>query len=187
METQKDSKWVFKVIWAWQDELEEKWLEECATEGWHLEQVAPFFYKFRRGEPARVVYRMDYKRTIDKDYAEYRDIFKACGWELVAEMANWHYFRILPENAEVPEIYNDDRSRAQKYRRVLLALVPVSVIFITVFNPALSRGLQNARYQGMEWVYGAAIAFRVVILLLLIYGIIRILVKIRQLESGKKK
>lgn len=186
METTSNSKWVFKVIWAWQDEMEERWLEKQAAAGWHLEQVAPFFYKFRCGEPARVVYRMDYKRTIDKDYAEYMDIFKASGWELVAEMANWHYYRISPDNSETPEIYSDDRSKAHKYRRLLTGLVPAMVVFITIFNPSLSRGLLNARDQGIAWVYQASIAFRIVILLLLIYMIIRILMKIRRLESGNK-
>lgn len=187
METRKESEWIFKVVWAWQDEREEKWLEEQAAQGWHLEKVAPFFYKFLQGTPSRVIYRMDYKRTTDQDYAEYRDIFAACGWELVAEMANWHYYRISPENSETPEIYSNDHSKAQKYRRLLIGLVPVMVIFTTIFNPALSRGLLNARNQGDAWVYQAAIAFRVVIFLLLVYVIIRILVKIRRLESGKKE
>lgn len=185
METQKEFKRVFKVIWAWEDDREEKWLEESAAEGWHLVDVAPFVYKFRRGQPAYVVYRMDYKLTVDKDYAEYRDIFTACGWELVAEMANWHYYRILPENTEIPEIYNDDRSKAQKYRRLLTVLAPMMIIFITVFNPAFSGGLQNARDQGL-WIYDVAMILRIVIVIFWIYAIVRIIMKLRRLESGSK-
>lgn len=186
METQKEFKQVFKVIWAWEDEKEERWLEKSAAEGWHLVDVAPFVYRFRRGQPARVIYRMDYKRSIDKDYAEYRDIFTTCGWELVAEMANWHYYRISPENAETPEIYSSDRSRAQKYRRLLTTLAPLMVIFISIFNPAFSGGLRNARDQGL-WIYDVAMILRFVILVIWIYAIVRIVMKLRRLESGSKE
>jgi hypothetical protein len=186
MEAQNEFKRVFKVIWAWEDDKEEKWLEECAAEGWHLLDVAPFVYKFRRGQPNRVIYRMDYKRTVDKDYVEYRDIFKACGWELAAEMANWHYYRISPDNAETPEIYSSDRSKAQKYRRLLTTLAPLIVIFASVFNPVFSRWLQYAGDQGF-WLYDVAMILRIVILILWIYGIIRIIRKLRRLESGSKE
>lgn len=185
MEEKKDFKRVFKAIGAWEDEKEEKWLEKNASEGWHLVGVAPFVYKFRRGEPARVIYRLDYKPTLDKDYAEYGDIFKACGWELVASMANWHYYRISPENAETPEIYSSDRSKAQKYRRLLTTLAPLMIIYFLVFTPAIFGGLRNSRDQGF-WLYDIAEILRIVLLIIWIYAIVRIVIKLRRLESGTK-
>ena len=99
----KKTKTVFKVIFAWQDEKEEKWLEEMAASGWHLLSVAPFVYTFQRGTPEVVTYRLDYKLTTNKDYPEYVSIFRDSGWELVASMANWHYYRIKSENSNTPE------------------------------------------------------------------------------------
>ena len=109
-----ETKTVTKVIWAWQDEKEENWLEQMALDGWHLTAVKPFVYTFRHGNPEKMTYRMDYKLSIDKDYAEYTAIFADCGWELAATMANWHYYRINPGNAATPEIYNTSRSKPKK-------------------------------------------------------------------------
>ena len=81
-----------------------------------------------------MVYRLDYKLTLDKDYQEYRQIFADAGWELVCVMSNWHYYRILPENDKVPEIYSDNRSKAAKYQRLLvlfLILLPMMILYRT--------------------------------------------------------
>ena len=63
---------VFKIFWAWQDEEEEKWLDEQSRAGWHLREVIPFSYTFTRGEESTpYTYRMDFKNPLDKDYLEY--------------------------------------------------------------------------------------------------------------------
>ena len=77
-------KTVYKVIFEWEDEKEEKWLEKMAVEGWRLISVAPCVYKFQRSESEKVVFRLDYKMSSDKDYQEYLMLFKDAGWELFA-------------------------------------------------------------------------------------------------------
>ena len=125
-----DHKRVFKVIWAWQDEKEEEWLSEMSRQGWHLYDTAPFVYHFQRGKPLNVTYRLDFKLTFQKDYQEYLDLFKDSGWDLVAVMANWHYFRIQPGNDSQPELYNDNRSRIEKYKRLLWIILPIFLMNI---------------------------------------------------------
>ena len=104
-----------------------------------------------------MVYRLDYKLTLDKDYQEYRQIFTDAGWELVCVMSNWHYYRILPENDKVPEIYNDNRSKAAKYQRLLvlfLILLP-TIIFIrtTVTNVKSCRLPRTLEFHSIfNWV-----------------------------------
>ncbi len=147
--TVNETKTVFKVIFAWQDEKEEKWLEEMAASGWHLLSVAPFVYTFQRGTPEVVTYRLDYKLTTNKDYPEYVSIFRDSGWELVASMANWHYYRIKPENSNTPEIYNSSRAKAQKYRRLLAVLLPFLPIYLVIIK---SRQARESRRIGKIFI-----------------------------------
>jgi len=184
---ESETRKVFKIIFAWQDDREEKWLEQQAAAGWHLQEVAPFVYTFRRGELARVIYRLDYKLTIDKDYQEYREIFQSCGWELVTTMANWHYYRVSADNEAVPEIYSNNHSRAQKYRRLLTVIIPAFVIFFVVLSPTKNRSLFTAGSGWLGTVYGIAGILQTIILLFFVYAIVKIVLKIRKLESGPRE
>lgn len=185
-QTEALTKKIVKIIFAWEDEKEEKWLEEMAAQGWRLEHAAPYVYHFRKSQPEKVVIRLDYKNTLDKDYQEYLTLFHDAGWELVVTFANWHYFRINPQNNETPEIYNSNRAKAQKYRRLLIGLAPILIIFVTVFNPVFYRNsLQETGL--LADFYGVASIVRLVLLVIMIYIFIRILAKIRKLESTNKE
>jgi hypothetical protein len=184
-QTEQLTKKVVKVIFAWEDEKEEKWLEEMAAQGWKLETAAPYVYYFRKSEPEKVVIRLDYKMTLDKDYQEYLSLFRDAGWELVVTFANWHYFRISPQNNETPEIYNSSRAKAQKYRRLLALFVPFLPIYIFLLNPA--KGLL---YLGehVSSVFEIALGILwLIIILFFIIVIIRLIIKIRKLESQSKE
>jgi len=181
-----DTKTIFKAIFAWEDEKEEKWLEQMAADGWRLVSVAPYIYKFQRSEPEKVVYRLDYKNTLDKDYQEYLTIFKDAGWELFATFANWQYFKIKPENNQIPEIYNSGKAKAQKYRRLLLGIVPFFPIYLILLNPVFrySEKVSN------NIVFGFLDVVRIIItvfVLFMAYAFIRILAKIKILESENKE
>lgn len=181
-----ETKTVIKAIFAWEDEKEEKWLEQMAADGWHLESVGPFVYKFHRNAPERVVYRLDYKYTIDKDYSEYSSIFRASGWELVARMSNWHYYRIKPENTNSPEIYNSGRAKAQKYRRLLIGLLPLLPIYMVIFNPAMDMFRSSG--SSTSPVFSLVIEiFLGVFCLFFVYAVIRLWFKIKKLESKNKE
>ena len=173
----------FKVIWAWEDEKEENWLEQQALQGWNLVEVAPFFYKFKREKPRKVVYRLDYKGTLDKDYQEYLSIFRDSGWELVTRMSNWHYYRLEPDNNTIPDLYNTNRTKAQKYRRLLVSLIPIFFILVFTFNTIrLPREIHDGGI--VDWIYFVGFILRLLISVFLVYGFIRIAIKIRKLESS---
>jgi hypothetical protein len=171
------------VFFAWEDEKEEQWLQKMAAEGWRLEYVAPYVYKFQRSTPEDVVYRLDYKLTLDKDYAEYLNLFRDSGWQLFATFSNWHYFRINPQNNEIPEIYNSGRAKAEKYRRLLFVLLPICLagIFPVInildpIDPLFSNGLFSIIMVVCGLVY-----------LFLFYAVIRVWIKIRRLKSQSRE
>lgn len=185
-EVKPEIKTVFKAIFAWEDEKEEKWLEQMAADGWKLISVAPYVYKFQRSEPERVIFRLDYKFTNDKDYQEYLTLFKDAGWELFATFANWQYFKISPENHEIPEIYNSGKAKAQKYRRLLVGFIPMLPIYMCLLNPAFGF-FDFERYTTIRGFLTALYAFFGLFFLFMVFALIKVLNKIRKLESETKE
>jgi hypothetical protein len=122
----------FKCFWAWQDEQEEAWLSQMAAEGFHLDKpVFPCVYRFKVGESAQIVYRLDYPILKNKDRQSYLQLFEDAGWEHVGDMTGWVYFRKQVMQDEQIEIYSDVDSKIQKYQRLatyLAILLPIFVI-----------------------------------------------------------
>ena len=184
MENEMTTKTIYKVFFAWQDEKEEKWLEEQAAQGWHLESAAPFFYTFRKGNPERVIYRLDYKLTLDKDYTEYEQIFTDCQWKLVTRMSNWHYYRIRPDNNHTPEIFNTSHTKAQKYRRLLRGLWPFLFLAFLNFRYVFDY-LDFTKEQDTDHVVLGL--FMLLVWGFFIFAVIRVVIKIRKLESQSRE
>ncbi|HZW02351.1 MAG TPA: DUF2812 domain-containing protein [Anaerolineaceae bacterium] len=117
----KDTKTIFKVFTAWQDDREEVWLRDMARQGWHLVKPGVGKYVFRRGEPQDVVYRLDYYSLWNNDEKQtYYDLFEQSGWELVGELVGWQYFRKPARAGEADEIYTDSESKIKKHTRVII-------------------------------------------------------------------
>ena len=49
VENNVETKTIFKIFFAWQENKEEKWLREMSKEGWHLYRVGFFNYGFKIG------------------------------------------------------------------------------------------------------------------------------------------
>lgn len=62
-------------------------------------------------------YRLDYPPQ-NRNLSEYLRLCHDAGWERVFEFAGWQYFRTASSDA--PEIYTDNASRIEKYRRQLV-------------------------------------------------------------------
>ena len=178
------TKTFYKTFFAWQDEKEEKWLEEQAAQGWHLESAAPFFYTFRKGNPERVIYRLDYKLTVDKDYAEYTLIFQDSHWELVTRMSNWHYYCIRPENDQTPEIFSSSRTKAQKYRRLLRGLLPLLLLAFLNFRYIFEYLDFTKAHDTGDVILGL---FMLLVWGTFIFAVITVVIKIRRLESESRE
>lgn len=120
-----ERKRVMRFFSAWNDESEERWLEQMAQSGWHLVKVA-LFYTFEKGDPAKVRYRVDYPPQQKASVDEYVRLCRDAGWDRVSEFCGWQYFRTALPDA--PEIYTDMTSRIAKYRRLLVIAVFLAVI-----------------------------------------------------------
>jgi hypothetical protein len=183
MKAENTTKTLCKVFFAWQDEKEEKWLEEMAASGWFLDKVAPYLYTFINGTPKRVVYRLDFKYTLASDYEDYLNLFKDTGWQLVGGFANWHYFSFTPETESVPEVFNSNRSKAEKYRRILYLLLFLGLLIVS----PLFRLFDFSSYTPFDIGMLITKGLYALVVILYIYCIIRVLIKIRQLESKSRE
>jgi hypothetical protein len=166
----------FRWFWAWQDEAEEAWLGEMSRKGYHLVAAGiPCIYEFKAGEPKDYVYRLDFQSFRKKEREEYLQLFQDAGWEYLGQMSSWQYFRKEAKPGETNEIFTDNESKTEKYKRVLYFLGFFYIILIAVF---WGRIWGESPYP---WWDGIKI-FIAVVLLIMTYAIIRLVMRIRKLQ-----
>jgi len=120
----------FKCFWSWEDEQEQLWLQEMASQGLHLKERSAFgIYRFIQGQPAEVAYRLDYISNMNWNFVKtlepddnYKQLIIDAGWEHVLASSGWQYWRKPIIAGKVPEIYTDSRSKRSKYQRLLVML-----------------------------------------------------------------
>ncbi len=163
----------FRLFWAWEDEREEAWLREMSQQGCHLKEVVlPGIYTFEKGEPRDYVYRLDYTSTMKKN-DDYYSLFRDAGWEYLGEMSAWQYFRKEAVAGEAPEIYTDNESKVQKYRRLMgFLLIFLPIIIINVIN--MSR-IESKTAFVLMWV-------NVVLLGVYVFGMIKLYLRVQALK-----
>jgi hypothetical protein len=175
MEKEKMTK--FKWFWAWDDEKEEKWLEELSQSGWHLDNPGlPCVYHFIKGEPRAFSYRLDFRTGSFKSLQEYLQICRDAGWEMIGRMGTWYYFRKECRDGEKPEFYSDRDSKVQKYRRLL--------VFLVIFLPILLNGTLNLYRSAHSGFFAGIRVFYALILLFFSYAILRLLLRIKKLKKN---
>jgi len=170
-----------KVFFPWNEEEETNWLQQMALQGWHLEKVSFLTYRFIRGEPGDFVYRYDFRPMKNrKELEEYTGIFEDAGWQYVAFFSSWHYFRKEKTGTACDEIFSDNLSKLEKYRRLQLTMLIVS-------NTALVSPiyiLRNVNQHPITWViFGLLIALDS----FLLYVILRTTKLIRSLKKSLKE
>ncbi len=167
----------FKIIPAWSDDKEEAWLQEMAQQGLHLTQpLFPCVYTFVRGAPADVAYRLDYiQRMASQEFEVYLQVFRDAGWEYLGQMAGWQYFRKPVRPDEADEIFTDAESKIRKYRLLLGWLIVVVAPYSLIVTTRLGDLPQTPFYD-------AVTAIQLGLLVLLVYGLVRIGLRIRRLR-----
>jgi hypothetical protein len=173
---EKSIKKIFKIHWAWNDDKEERWLEKMSREGWHLTSPG-FVYRFEKGEPADMVYRMDFQSLRKTDIKEYLGLFKDAGWEHVGRFGAWYYFRTKASGGQVPEIHTDYESRIAKYQRVMYLLV---IFFAVIWSQVLTT-LNQHRDPHAFWY--AVKAVQIIISILMGYAVARLFLKINKIKK----
>jgi hypothetical protein len=175
MEKKKLTK--FKWFWAWDDNKEEKWLEDMSQNGWHLENPGlPCVYHFIKGEPRDYSYRLDFRTGSFKSLQEYMQICRDAGWEMLGRMSSWYYFRKECRGGQKPEFFSDKNSKAQKYQRLIL--------FMVIFLPILMNGMRMVFSGSNSRFFTGVGIFYVFLLLFWTYAIVRLLLRVKKLKKN---
>jgi hypothetical protein len=169
---------IFKLFWAWQDDQECKWLESMAEEGWILKNYHLLVYTFEKMEAKNYIYKTDFKSNQNRDLQEYITLFEDAGWEHVTQCVGWHYFRAEATKVKVTDIYTDNNSKIEMLKRLLtiliIPLIGILLIALTiVFNPTFS---DHKLYIIIRIIY-------IFLILLLTYGVLKIIHKIKRLKG----
>jgi len=115
---------VRKWFWAWNDYKEEAFLEDMAAKGYELIKVGLGKYTFEETQPKKVRYQLDFKGLTKMTEREYLQIYEDAGWDNKHRLGGWYYFSMEYEG-DRPDIsiFNDNKSRLEKYRRIILFLL----------------------------------------------------------------
>jgi hypothetical protein len=166
----------FRWFWGWEDDKEEAWLGKMARNGLHLAGVSfPSVYTFSQGQPQNNVYRLDFNPSSKREIYNFIKLFTDLGWEYLGEMAGWQYFRIEAKPGDEPEVFPDNNSKIQKFRRLVFFLLLISPILYF-----LSFQLLDKEMAGI-WAI-----IKIIDLLLLsgfVYAMLKILARIKQLRK----
>lgn len=150
-------------------EKEQEWLGKQHKKGWKLiNATLPGFYTFEECTPEDVVYQLDYNQEGLENRGEYIQMFRDCGWEYVAEMAGYSYFRkpVSEMRGDKEEIFSDDASKMDMIHRVYKGRVSILlVIFFCTIIPQLLMQLNNHSEAGMAllWLFVALFVAYVII------------------------
>ena len=136
---------------------EEEWLTEMHRLGWKLSGMTPpcFFY-FERCELEEGVYQLDFRNRREGDGAEYRQMFRDCGWEYVDSCMSFHYFRKPVSQMEgMEEIFSDNASRIDFMGRIWKwRMMPIFVILFGCILPQIYQGItKRIPMDAFFWIF----------------------------------
>jgi hypothetical protein len=189
MNENKDIKTVVRTFFAWQEEKEEKWLREMSGKGWHLLGVGFLNYRFERGKPSDMVYKFDFKVLRKSEMNDYIMTFKDAGWEYIGNFGSWFYFRTSADGDHSLELYNDNKSMIEKYKRLLLVLGVVSFPMMFFSLPNLYMRIIDMAEDSVlrdSHIFNIYLPFVIILTIfaaIAVYAIIRILLIIQNLKK----
>jgi len=144
----------------------------------HLESISPFrIYHFQQGEPGNFVYRLDFHILKSKDKDSNLQLFEDAGWENIGDLSSWVYFRRPVNGTQIPEIYSDQESKIDKYRRM--------IVYLTIFLPIMVITIPNIYRVDYFGPAASTILETLGILLLLLFAYVMVML-IRRITQSKK-
>jgi Protein of unknown function (DUF2812) len=180
MSGEANTKTVVRMLMAWNDEKEERWLAEQARAGWRLKAVRCFGYTFERAAPADLTYRLDFGPSRRSDRSEYFGLFHDAGWKHVGTRGLWQYFRKAVVDGQVPEIHTDPQSRIAMYRRVIAIMAVMLGVIVMQTAPRLATEGQAALSRDRS----AILVIQMAVMAFFAYGIVRLLLVISRLRRS---
>ena len=128
---------VYKLLWAWEYDKEENWLNEMAAKGMALVSVGLCKYIFEDSEPGEYTYKIELlgKMPYRSDSEAYIRFLEETGAEHVGSILRWIYIRKKTSDGAL-DLYSDIESRIRYVRRL-------QIFFISLLFFELGIALMN--------------------------------------------
>lgn len=128
---------VYKLLWAWEYDKEEKWLNEMAAKGMALVSVGLCKYIFEDCEPGEYSFKIELldKMPYRSDSEAYIRFLEETGAEHVGSMLRWIYIRKKTSEGAL-DLYSDIESKLRYTRRL-------QIFFIAMLFLELGIALMN--------------------------------------------
>ncbi|WP_336155372.1 DUF2812 domain-containing protein [Bacillus sp. 204(2023)] len=146
----KQKKYMMSEGLAFSEEKDMKRQSDKASKGWVLDSFAFMGYKFRKAEPRKLIYSLDYRAVDNDNIDEYLEIFENAGWEHVCSEYTTHIFAAAPGTKP---IYSDRSTMIDKYKQseytlryitlFMLCLTAVFTVIKSMFISAEASILHN--------------------------------------------
>ena len=137
MASYNDNQVIRRWFWAWQNDKEEKFLDNMSEYGRRLTQVSLGKYVFTKDDSGKVKYQIDFKGSTKTTETEYIQFYEDSDWHVIGKPGPWYYFAREYDDENEPDIsiFNNNNSRMRKYRRIFLYLLisGFPVYFYTIF------------------------------------------------------
>lgn len=121
---------------------EEQFLNEMAKKGYQLVKYNSLgIYTFKPAEPKNLNYKIDYRIFSKKsDFEEYCTLFKDAGWEHVCGkyQSGTHYFLSNSEKTKNGDIFSDEESQLERYKRFsaqCFVSLTLSIVYFYILAP----------------------------------------------------
>jgi len=116
---------VHKLIFIWDYEKEEKWLNEMAAKGLCLVSVGFCRYEFEECEPGeyKICLQLLDKMPSHPESRKYIEFIESTGAQQVGTFTRWVYFKRKAAQGEF-ELFSDNRSRI-KYLSQIISLLAI--------------------------------------------------------------
>ena len=128
---------VHKLIWVWNFDKEEKWLNEMAAKGMALVSIGFGKYEFEDCVPGeyKICMQMLEKRASHPESQKYMEFLEDTGAEHVGTFKNWVYFRKKAAEGDF-ELFSDHESKVKYLKRIIqfVALVTVLNLLVGAYN-----------------------------------------------------
>lgn len=127
----------------------EKWVNDMASQGWHLKKFTWIRFTFERGDPGSYIYRHDELARNGASYEdEYLEFLKLSGIEQVGRSGNFVFFR-KPANDGPFELFSDKKNKISKLSQRISLLLSLILLNMAVGLIGLS-GIISA--HTIDWI-----------------------------------
>lgn len=127
---------------------ESAWLNDMAQQGYELEKFFMGVYRFKKGEPGRYHYQIDFARGFCSVSKDYREFMEEQGVEIMGCWGPWVFLRKKSVKGDF-QLYSDYESKIAHYSKICTMFKTVAIleILILIMETILMR--DNFQVEGV--------------------------------------